>query len=329
MFRAIRRVQETGKGTLMISLPKQWAKKWGLRRGSLVEVRDRGDGRLIVDPAYGEREAPRRALIRCPVREPDHITWGIIGAYLLGYDVITISGGRIGSKDRARVEETMRKLIGLEVMEETATKIEIHCIIDPSLLDPKRMLQRMCGIVVGMLKDVFRALSEADRSLAEMVRRRDDDVDRLYFLTVRVLRAAASRPGLADELGLTAIQCLDHRVAANLLEANGDIVSNMAREVEELDRPLEGWLLEAVRPLFDVAAEMQVNALGGFLSSEIRVLSEVRSDLEQLVETLDGLRDRAEEFPSMISIASYMEEFGRNCVDLADLIAPVGIIEEL
>ena len=47
------------------------------------------------------------------------------------------------------------------------------------------------------------------------------------------------------------------------------------------------------------------------------------------MEGLDGLRDRAEEFPSMISIASYMEEFGRNCVDLADLIAPVGIIEEL
>ena len=329
MFRAIRRVQETGKGTLMISLPKRWAKKWGLRRGSLVEVRDRGDGRLIVDPAYGERESPRRALIRCPVREPEHITWGIIGAYLLGYDVITISGGRIGSEDRARVEETMRKLIGLEVMEETATKIEIHCIIDPSLLDPRRMLQRMCGIVVGMLKDVFRALSEADRGLAEMVRRRDDDVDRLYFLTVRVLRAAASRPSLADELGLTAIQCLDHRVAANLLEANGDVVSNMAREVEELDRPLEGWLLEAVKPLFDMVSEMQVNALGGFLSSEIRVLSEVRSDLRELVDALDGLRDRAEEFPSMISIASYMEEFGRNCVDLADLIAPVGIIEEL
>ena len=329
MYRAVRRVQETGKGTLIVSLPKQWARRWGVRKGSLVEVRDRGDGRLVIDPAYGEREPSRRALIRYPVRRPEHLAWGIIGAYLLGYDVITVYGGRIGGEDRARIEEAIRKLIGLEVMEETATKVEIHCIIDPSLLDPKRILQRMCGIVVGMLKDIYRSISERDRGLAGMVRRRDDDLDRLYFLTVRVLRAAAGRPGLAEELGLTPIECLDFRVAANLLETNGDIASNMAREVEELETPISGDMVEALRPLFEEAAEMQLKALGGFLSSDVGALSEVRSKLSRLVEGLEKVRDRAGELPALISIASYMEEFGRNCVDLADLIAPVGIIEGL
>jgi len=45
-----RKVQEVGKGTLLISLPKSWAEKFGVEKGDVLELEVDQFGNLILYP---------------------------------------------------------------------------------------------------------------------------------------------------------------------------------------------------------------------------------------------------------------------------------------
>lgn len=48
----LRKVQEIG-GTYLLSIPIDWARRSGLTKGSIVEIIEREDGCILVDPQYG------------------------------------------------------------------------------------------------------------------------------------------------------------------------------------------------------------------------------------------------------------------------------------
>jgi antitoxin component of MazEF toxin-antitoxin module len=45
-----RKVQQTGGSTYIISLPKQWAEKMGIKTGVRVSLQAQPDGKLLIDP---------------------------------------------------------------------------------------------------------------------------------------------------------------------------------------------------------------------------------------------------------------------------------------
>ena len=49
----LRKVQKTSGGTFFVCLPKDWAERSGINKGSVVSVSERVDGRLVIDAEYG------------------------------------------------------------------------------------------------------------------------------------------------------------------------------------------------------------------------------------------------------------------------------------
>ena len=122
----LRKIQRTGGGTFLVSLPKSWAKRNGLDRGSLVAISERVDGRLTVDPQYGLEQIPQVAVIK-PV---PHLGREIIGNYLLGSDIIRVEAKeRISLNDRERIKQSSTRLIGLEIIEEDYSRIVMQCLL--------------------------------------------------------------------------------------------------------------------------------------------------------------------------------------------------------
>ncbi|MFQ5758739.1 MAG: PhoU domain-containing protein, partial [Candidatus Bathyarchaeia archaeon] len=200
----LRKVQRTSSGTFFVCLPKGWAEGVGLGRGSVVAVSELADGRLAVDAKYDVEREPRVAVIK----PSPFLNREITGKYLLGYDVIrVVAEDRISPDDRECVKQASSGFVGLEIVEEDYSKIVLQCLVDPSAFPPEKILRREYSIAAGMHRDAVRSFIGGDVHLARNVVARDVEVDRLYFLLVRILRTVVQRPGLGERLGVRAIEC--------------------------------------------------------------------------------------------------------------------------
>ena len=89
----IRKVQITGKGTFVVSLPKWWVKALKLKKGDLIEIRPLLSSSLIV--SLHKKKTSRDSLFiyldASQFESVDDLFRNIISNYLIGYDVFRIS----------------------------------------------------------------------------------------------------------------------------------------------------------------------------------------------------------------------------------------------
>lgn len=222
-----------GKGTILVSLPKDWVRKNGVKKGADLSVVELSARKLMVKPLEGGEDAPKQLVIEYPGDDLGQFTNDVTGAYLLGYDEIRIAGTRVISReDRESLKSTIGRLVGLEIMDEDSKKVTMQFLLEPSAIIPEKIARRMSGILDGMLGDTAEALNKGDSKLLSLVSERDDEVDRLYFLLVRATRAAVVRPEVAEGYGLSPVDLLDYRVLASFLESVGDAVSELSHQLK-------------------------------------------------------------------------------------------------
>ncbi len=237
MTKFTRRLQRIGNSTL-VSLPKEWVDAHRLHKGSQVELETAGRDSLSISVSGEDMEARPTAglVISYPLPAEENIVADTTGAYLLGYDIIRIESGdarTIPVRDREEIRSSMRRLVGMEIIEEDASHIEMQFLLDAATLSPAKILKRMSSIAAGMCGDVTLALASGDKSNLQTISHRDIEVNRQYFLLVRLIRSTLADRRLARAFNLGNIDILDYRVAANLLENAGDSVVELARLVTD------------------------------------------------------------------------------------------------
>ncbi|MEM2059072.1 MAG: phosphate uptake regulator PhoU, partial [Thermoproteota archaeon] len=92
----------------------------------------------------------------------------------------------------------------------------------------KTLFKRAYVIAQQMHGDSMMALLERDVELAQNTIKRDEDLNRIYFLIVRQLRTIIRNPRLADKAGIKLYECLDYRLAAKSIESVGDEAVSIA-----------------------------------------------------------------------------------------------------
>lgn len=228
-----RKAIEMGEGTILVSLPKDWIRKNGIKKGATLSVEELSARKLIVKPFEGGEDEPKQIVVENPGDDFSQVTNDVTGAYLLGYDIIKVVGTKmISREDRAGIKATIGRLVGLEIMDEDSKRMTMQFLLEPTAIIPERIVRRMSGLLDGMLKDTAEALAKADLKLLGLVGERDDEVDRLYFLLVRATRAAIVRPEVAEGYGLSPVDLLDYRVLASFLESIGDAVSELSHNLQ-------------------------------------------------------------------------------------------------
>ncbi len=224
------------------------------------------------------------------------------------------------------MKATVGSLIGIEIVEENVSKIELQCLLQPSSFPPDKILKRNYGIVVAMHRDAFNSFIDGDVQLAKSVIARDDENNRLYFLLVRILRTIIQNPGTGEKLGLTTIECLDYRLAASLLENMGDACVQIAVKAQQLNgvKPSE----ELRKLLCDLQAlchDSLEQASKAFLSKDIVVAETVRQMREKVQASSLLIEKMAEEqpldvMPKTLAVTALLRQVYEQSVDLADLV---------
>ncbi|MCP8304405.1 MAG: phosphate uptake regulator PhoU [archaeon] len=326
----LRKVQEMGGGTFLISLPKEWVKKNMVKKGSILTVDMRENGCLTIYPFQKEERPIREIVIKYPAEHIEYVINEITGGYLLGYDVIRVQDkDRITYEDRGRIKKAVEQLIGLEIVEEDARSITIQFLLEPTSLTPDKIFRRMHMISRGMCKDAITSLIENDEHLVKVVAERDDELDRLHFFLVRLIRSALLDSKLLSSFEMNPIDCLDYRVASSLLETVGDASVEMVEDVSTLPRfHFSDELKNLLKEVEENLEKMQDLAVKAFLTKSVK-------DARQVVKLFDRLSIRLDDYEKVIpsqplavfmglsEIFSSINKICRCNVDIADLAVPM------
>ena len=323
MTKFIRRLQKIGS-TILVSLPKEWVDANNLDKSSQVELETGPDS--ISISANKEIRLTKDLVISYPLPKDENIVADITGAYLLGYDIIQInSKSIIPGEDREKIRNSMRRLVGMEIIEEDSSKINMQFLLDTRTLNPEKILKRMSSIALGMYDDVTNGLVSEDKSNLKTLAKRDVEVNRQYFLLVRLIRSTLVDKRLANVFNLENIDVLDYRVAANLLENAGDTIVELADFI--YNSSLSEDLLKKtflVVQNFDGLAEKSINA---FTKPDRRLAIEAIASHKKFQENLSNLRitiGNKKQIPIDFHDLIYMfERIAKSWADVADLVKPI------
>ncbi|HEX7274641.1 MAG TPA: phosphate uptake regulator PhoU [Nitrososphaeraceae archaeon] len=326
MFQNERRLQKIGSSVLM-SLPAEWIKTLGLKKGDILSIENNDDNSITIFPAGDRNNQAKEIAIHLLDLSHDKLINQIYGAYLLGYDIIKIVGRTpIDFEDREIIKNAMRNLIGLEIVDEDGLNMTIQFLLDAHSLNVSKILKQMSSIVSGTHKDIVNAMKTRDNGIDLLVRGRDDEVNRQYFLIVRLIRTAMMDRRLASSLDLSNIDILDYRIAANHLENAGDLISRLSSQLSGF---LDEIKYEKIIEANYLILEMQEKSIWGFITKD----TEKSSHVVTLFNKFDAistfikndyikLEGNYQSALKIINIIYTMDEIARCWVDIADLIKP-------
>ncbi len=323
MAKFIRRLQKIGS-SILVSLPKEWIIANNLDKGSQVELETGQDSVSIS--ANKEMRPTKEVVISYPLPKDENIVADITGAYLLGYDIIQITSKLIiPGENREQIRNSMRRLVGMEIIEEDASNINMQFLLDATTLNPEKILKRISSIALGMYDDIANGLISLDKSNLQTLAKRDVEVNRQYFLLVRLIRSTLVDKRLANIFNLENIDILDYRMAANLLENAGDTIVELANYIYN-----STLSQEHLKKIFDLVKNFNILAeksIDSFIKSDRRLAIEAISLHKKYQANLSTLRSTIEnkkQIPTEILDLLYMfERIAKSWADVADLVKPV------
>ncbi len=316
----MRKLQRTPDGTYLVTIPKAWAKRVGLGPGALVSYEERLDGRLLLSPKTDEEKPPQEVVLDAtPLLRRE-----IIERYLLGYDII-----RVQSKDalspelREEARKTTKRLVGLEVLEEDARKMVLQCLLEPSLLVPERILRRLEMLSMPMELDATQAFVNSHVELAKGVIERDEEVDRWYFLLVRLVRAAISDTYLLEKMKVSSVDCLDFRLLGSYIETYADYSVTIAENTEAKSTVPNDQhaLLDEIGALVNT---MYKDAVGAVLSRDLKLASSIAPRFQDAKKILSQAETGIAKAPRpivnhIVAVLIALNRMCEICVDISDL----------
>ena len=321
-----RRLQRIGS-SILVSLPKEWVVANNLDKSSQVEIETTQNNLSIT--TQQSKKPTKEVEIPYPLSKEDSVVANITGAYLLGYDLIRIKGkSTISIKDRENIRASMRCLVGIEIIDEDAKTITTQVLLDESSVNPQKILKRMNSIAQGMFIDVLDMLQNPDQ-LASVVDR-DSEINRQYFLLVRLIRSAIVDKRLAATFNLVDMDILDYRLAANIIENAGDTIVSITDTVAK-SMAFKTMAKSHFNLISDIAKdieEIQTKSVDAFVSNDRILAITTIQHHKKLLKKMHGARIpkgtalKETEILPFLDLLQGIENYAKSWSDILDLIQP-------
>ncbi len=286
-----RKVQKTGLSTITVSLPKEWVGSHGLKAGDQVDLEVMSDGTLSIGPPERKRKEVLRKLIQLDSSDStDHLLRKLIGAYLAGFNIIEVrSKDRMDLEFKRAARDFARMVIGPEIIEETANSIVLHDLSDPVELPQKKCVRRMHLIVDTMHRDAVSAFMEGDHELANDVIERDQDVDRLYWMTYKQYNLIQKDRSLAERVGVDIHESMSLMLMARLIERIGDHAEKIAKHAMGVGKKGTGAEVVAIEKVSEEALVLLTKAVDSYFSKDMDGANDIIDKAEVLVHQAEGI----------------------------------------
>jgi len=169
-----RRVQRTGRGSYIISLPKEWVQDVGLKKGSEIDFNVQSDSSLILIPRQlkeknkeNDGSKLKEYYINVDVSEEElqSALRMIKALYVISVDIIRVHfrEGKEIVKSKTTVKNFARDtLLGAEVIDETQNEITLEILIKHSEFSIEKAVRRMVIVALSANRDAVSTLEKRD-----------------------------------------------------------------------------------------------------------------------------------------------------------------------
>lgn len=332
--RYLRRVQLTGRGSYIVSVPKHWIEEAGLEKGGRIEFNRQGNKGLLLTPFEQAEHGDDKS--RCAIsidseETPESVQRRVISLYVVGFSTIEVRGrsGSLTAPVREAVRDVARrKLVGTELVTESSRSATLQVLLAfPQLLVPDA-LRRMGSIARSMQQDAMQALANSDSEMAKQITKIDDEIDRFSLYIIRQLKWAVQHPPLLNRIGLTTpVECLGYRIITKSVERSADHAVRIAENSLGIQRKLETPILKETSTLSQISAGMMETALRALFSGDYQLAETVLADREKLpglesklVERLLKERMPATDLSSLRLISESLRRIGEYATDVAEVV---------
>ncbi len=266
-----RRVQRTGRGSYIISLPKEWIQDIGLKKGSEIDFNVQSDSSLTLVPRklkekYEEDEYAKlkEYYINVDVSEEDlQSTLRMVKAlYVISADIIRIhfKGASDVVKCKTIIKDFARDtLLGAEIIDETADEITLQILIKHSEFPIEKAVRRMAIVALSANRDAITALKNRKQELFQSVINARNDANRLGHYVVRQLKFGIER-NLFRELGFrTPKEFLLYRITVNDIKNIGENAINIINNLATFQKQIDDQVLFIKEPIDEEVYSQMLN----------------------------------------------------------------------
>lgn len=309
---------------MLVSLPKEWVDANNLVKSSEIEIETSKNSLSIT--ANKDSRPSKEVVISYPLPKDENIVADITGAYLLGYDIIKIKGKTsIPVEDREKIRESMRRLVGVEIVEEEASSIMIQFLLDAATLNPEKILKRMSTIAIGMFNETLDGLVSDDKTNLQTMSNRDIEINRQYFLLVRLIRSTMVDQRLASLFNMENIDILDYRIGANLLEVAGDTIVELANSIT--NTIISKSELKKIHDIVKDAEKIYKKSIDAFIANDrliaIDAIKLYREYLYKIAKLRSSLEHKKQIPIDFLDIVYKFESIAKSWADIVDLVKPI------
>jgi phosphate uptake regulator len=316
-----RKVQKTGKSTLIVSLPKKWANENAIINGSLLFISQNHKGDLLLSSGKSEQDQIVKLDIGSKCGAP--LIRDVIACYLAGYKTVEISSHQLTAMQKRDLHTIVNKLIGPEILEESINKVAIHNLLSEEELPADRALKRMKNITRSMIQDALSSLIKGDKELAIHVIQRDNDVDRLNLLIARQFNDILRSVSIKQETQ-SPISSFNYMQAATNLERMADHASKIAEISTQNDNELPREMTDEIYRLNSIITTLIDDSISVLLKPDNQkanhLIDKTKEMKKQSIIMTSPLWEKGDdEMPIRLVVADSMERMLDLIINIAEL----------
>ncbi len=255
-----RRVQCTGRGSYIISLPKDWVQDIGLKRGSEIAFNLQPDSSLTLIPRKirektGDEEATKLKEYYISVDPEENIqsTLRLLQAlFVISADIIRIHfrGKADNAKRKAEIKNFAKDtFLGSEIIDETPEEVTLQILVKHSEFPIEKAVRRMVIVALAAHRDVMTALKDGSKELSQNIVNAQHDSNRLGLYIVRQLKFGIEH-NMYRELGFrTPKEFLLYRIIVNDINDIGQDALNVMNNLVAVEKLQHDQVLFIKEPM--------------------------------------------------------------------------------
>jgi len=326
----IRRIQQTGGSSFIITLPKEWIKSVNLKKNDPLGILIKPEGSLVITPKLSrESEQTTKEFGVSDDTNKKSLLRELIGAYISGYTYIEIkSHERIPIKIRDTIRNFTNLTIGQEIIEETDSSIIVKDLLNPTEMPFERTIKRMYIITKVMFEDVLNFLDTKDVDIIKDIDERDNDVDKLHWLVARQHNILTQNFNLAEKMNIKPGKSTTYFLISRIIERIADhevkIIKNFQKNPDQI---IDEKILEKIQKAGKKSLDIFNKSINSFFKKDIKESNEnieAVNELEIFCDEINSIALKQEGGKSLIigyntdsirRIAEYSQDISENVIN--------------
>ena len=204
-----------------------------MKKGNIIVLNEVNPGELILslnDNSGKIRE--KEEVIDVDEKEKLLIYREITSAYIKGITTLILKGNTLKEKS-PHLKDILNKLMGFEILEQTNARIVVKDLLSLENLSIHSIIRKTAIIAESMIEDSKKLTNSS--STYKHLYNRDDDVNRLVFLVLRVIKMGLKNPNIAKIIDMDNIEMFNSWNVIGCIEEIADEAKRINKWATSLD----------------------------------------------------------------------------------------------